>query len=81
MSKGSWRLDKALLSHDRSGKVLPSPPLGSGTPKLFIWPWFKTALGSHFGVGAPHILVYFSGDWDVHWGYGMAIWGYVIPKN
>ena len=28
----------------------------------------------HFGVGAPHILVYFSGDWDVHWGYGMAIW-------
>ena len=23
----------------------------------------------HFGVGAPPILVYFSGDWDVHWGY------------
>ena len=21
------------------------------------------------GVGAPPILVYFSGDWDVHWGY------------
>ena len=20
----------------------------------------------HFGVGAPPILVYFSGDWDVH---------------
>ena len=27
-------------------------------------------IGSHFGVGAPPILVYFSGDWDVHWGYG-----------
>ena len=25
----------------------------------------------HFGVGAPPILVYFSGDWDVHWGYGV----------
>ena len=25
----------------------------------------------HFGVGAPLILVYFSGDWDVHWGYGI----------
>ena len=25
----------------------------------------------HFGVGAPPILVYFSGDWDVHWGYGI----------
>ena len=22
----------------------------------------------HLGVGAPPILVYFSGDWDVHWG-------------
>ena len=24
--------------------------------------WVKTVLGSHFGV------VYFSGDWDAHWG-------------
>ena len=24
----------------------------------------------HFGVGAPPILVYVTGDWDVHWGYG-----------
>ena len=23
----------------------------------------------HFWVGAPPILVYFSWDWDVHWGY------------
>ena len=31
----------------------------------------------HFGVGAPPILVDFSGDWDVHWGYELlthAIW-------
>ena len=26
----------------------------------------------HFGVGAAPILVYFSGDWDVHWGYDLA---------
>ena len=25
----------------------------------------------HFGVGAPPILVHFSGDWDVHWGYDL----------
>ena len=25
----------------------------------------------HFGVGAPPMLVYFSGDGDVHWGYGV----------
>ena len=27
--------------------------------------------GYHFGVGVPPILVYFSGDWDVHSGYGI----------
>ena len=32
-------------------------------------------MGSHFGVGAPPILVYFSGDWDVHWGYGILTHG------
>ena len=31
----------------------------------------KTVLGSHFGVGAARMLVYFSGEWDVHWGYGL----------
>ena len=30
----------------------------------------------HFGIGAPPILVYFSGDWDVHWGYGVDPWPY-----
>ena len=25
----------------------------------------------HFGVGAPPSLVYFGGDWDVHWGYDL----------
>ena len=29
----------------------------------------------HYGVGAPPILVYFSGDWDVHWGYGLLTHG------
>ena len=26
-------------------------------------------------VGAPPILVYFSGDWDAHWGYGILTHG------
>ena len=29
----------------------------------------------HFGVGAPPILVYIRGDWDVHWGYGILTHG------
>ena len=28
-------------------------------------------MGSHVGVAAPPILVHFSGDWDVYWGYGI----------
>ena len=32
----------------------------------------------HFGVGAPPILVYFSGDSDVHWGYGILTHGHLL---
>ena len=35
----------------------------------------------HFGVGAPHSLVYFSGDWDVHGGYGLLTHGHVPACN
>ena len=39
----------------------------------------KLAVGQtqwyHFGVDAPPILVYFGGDWDVHWGYGILTHG------
>ena len=31
----------------------------------------------HFGVGAPPSLVYFSEDWDVHWGYGILTHGHI----
>ena len=34
-------------------------------------------MGSHFGVGAPPNFVYFSGNWDVHWGYGLLTHGHV----
>ena len=35
----------------------------------------------HFGVGAPPILVYFSGDRDVHWGYGILTHGHIDPRG
>ena len=32
-----------------------------------------------FGVAAPPILVYFSGDWDVHWGIaGLLTHGHIL---
>ena len=38
-------------------------------------------MGSHFGVGAPPILVYSSGDWDVHWGYGLLTHGHTSNRQ
>ena len=35
----------------------------------------------HFRIGAPLILVYFSGDWDVHWGYGVLTHGHMAMKK
>ena len=44
-------------------------------PRVMRQIWTYMALGqingTHLGVGAPPILVYFSGAWDVHWGYGL----------
>ena len=47
-----------VLTGSRSGRA------------LLVWRGSKP-MGSHFGVGAPPILVNFSGDWDVYWGYGL----------
>ena len=45
--------------------VLPGNPLAEVTRENISWLWVKT------NVGAPPILVFFSGDWDAHWGYGI----------
>ena len=38
-----------------------------------IWLWLSKPMGSHFGVGefTTNFRIYFSGDWDVHWGYDL----------
>ena len=38
-------------------------------------------MGSRFGVGAPPILVYFSWDWDVHWGYDLDFDPWLSKKS
>ena len=46
-----------------------------------IWLWLSKPMGSHFGVGefTTHFRTYFSGIWEVHWGYDLAFdpWPYV----
>ena len=29
-----------------------------------------------FGEFTTHFRTYFSGEWDVHWGYGILAWPY-----
>ena len=45
-----------------------------GSPNRRFLTWYLDVgqnQGYHFGLGAQSILVHFSGDWDVHWGYGL----------
>ena len=46
------------------------------------WLWSKP-MGSHFGVGAPPILVlvHFSGDWGCPLGYGILTHGQTGPRR
>ena len=71
-------------SNRRSGiesiRLPPKPQnLGGGGVEEH---WSDLAVGQNpwyqFGVGASPILVYFSGDWDVHWGYGMLTHGHIV---
>ena len=60
--------------------TLHKPPKGVVVAKLKHMavgqnPWY------HFGVGAPPILVYFSGDWDVHWGYDLDFGPMAISQH
>ena len=64
-SSESWR----RLGHGPANKACLQPP------RLVV----KTVLGYDFGVGefTTHVRTYFSGDWDVRWGYGILTHGQV----
>ena len=53
----------------------PSPPPVKAIPTPLA-SQMGGGCGSHFGVGAPPILVYLGGEWDVHWGYGILTHGH-----
>ena len=42
-----------------------------------MWLWIKT----NGTMGAPPILLYFSGNWDVHCGYGILTHGRVATRQ
>ena len=73
-----------LLRTIKKRELLFSRPKWTGQQKephvLFSGWSISMAVGQnqwhHFGVGAPPILVYFSGDWDVRWGSGILTHGH-----
>ena len=64
MSQGKTSLQRAFLRS--AGPTSHNHDMAVGQNQ-----WY------HFGVGAPPILVYFSGSWDVHWGYGLLAHGHM----
>ena len=66
------------MSHVLSpfGGFTPHSTSPNWTPCLVSLGCGSKPMGFHFGVGAPPILVYFSGDWDVHRGYGILTHGH-----
>ena len=61
-----------------SGKRGAERRAGVRSPRR-VWPWWSKPMVSHFGVGVftTHFRPYFSGDWDVHWGYGLLTHGHM----
>ena len=55
--------------------------LASGLGKMAVVVKTNQIIRSHFGAGAPPILDYFSGDWDVQWGYGIWTHGQMCLNN
>ena len=66
---------------------MPAAPKRNGAQCLGLVAnvWIHMAVGQnqwyHFGVGAPPILVFFSGDWDVDWGYGILTHGHIALEG
>ena len=67
----------------RQHKFGARQPQGFATRRGIDWTRLSSnlAVGQnqwyHFGIGAQPIFVYFSGDWDAHWGYGILTHGHL----
>ena len=46
-----------------------------------IWLWVKTNGIPFWGRCTTHFRTYFSGDWNVHWGYGILTHGHFALKH
>ena len=76
-----WHIDESLFAPECYQFHAFAAIVGHRLHACFQLALFYIAAGQnpwyHFEVGAPPILVYFSGDWDVHWGYGALTHGHM----
>ena len=69
--RGGWRPSRCWSRHR------PRPEFGGvGNPDPDAC-GCQNRFGIPCWVGAAPILVYFRGDWDVHWGYGLLTHGHM----
>ena len=61
VSKGNQREPNGDQADLRVPEFLEAP----------MWLWVKTNQIPLWGKCATHFRTYFSGDWDVHWGYDL----------
>ena len=70
----SFGMRNCLTAHEKK-EAKKANALLTGLQTIAQFAGQEIAVGQnqwyHFGVGPPPILVYFSGDWDVHWGYNL----------
>ena len=69
--------DFSLFSSER--RCLGSLSLCAARGGRGMWLWVKTVLVPFWGECTTHFRTHLSGDWDVHWGYGILTHGHVDP--
>ena len=53
---------------------------GPYSPSCHAWLWVNTN-GTIWGRCTTQFRTYFSGDWDVHWGYGILTHGHMSARH
>ena len=75
--KPGWEAMAALLHELKNGSLAPTcEATAAGPCPQVIWRWSKP-ISPFWDRCTTHFRTDFSGDWDVHWGYGVLTHGHL----
>ena len=82
-SQGEPLLKVEPMGTDFAPHRLLQQTLAAVATEKSIWLWWSKPMGSHFGGFrcTTHFRTYFSGDWDVHWGYRLLTEGHMAAAQ